>query len=83
MVRCLGCSVLVIAFTFSGAVTRFETRRDLIREEANDIGTAYLRLDLLPAARQPALRQDFRDYVQARLQSLNDRERCGFSRGRI
>jgi hypothetical protein len=69
---------LVIAFTFSGAVTRFETRRDLIREEANDIGTAYLRLDLLPAARQPALRQDFRDYVQARLESLNDREDAAF-----
>ena len=68
----------VIAFTFSGAVTRFEARRDIIREEANDIGTAYLRLDLLPAARQPALRQDFRDYVRARLDSLNDREDAAF-----
>ncbi len=64
---------LVIAFTFSGAMTRFEAQRDLIRAEANDIGTAYLRLDLLPAARQPALRQDFRDYVQARLDATNDR----------
>ncbi len=47
---------LLIAFTFSGAGTRFDTRRQLVVEETNAIGTAYLRLDLLPAALQPALR---------------------------
>ena len=40
---------LLIAFTFSGAAARFEERLHLVTEEANDIGTAYLRLDLLPA----------------------------------
>jgi hypothetical protein len=40
---------LLIAFTFSGAATRYDSRRLLIVEEANAIGTAYLRLDLLPA----------------------------------
>jgi len=45
---------LLIAFTFSGAAARFEDRRALIIEETNDIGTAYLRLDLLPASAQPA-----------------------------
>ena len=39
---------LLLAFTFSGAAARFDTRRHLIVEEANAIGTAYLRLDLLP-----------------------------------
>ena len=39
---------LLIAFTFSEAASRFDTRRQLIVEETNDIGTAYLRLDLLP-----------------------------------
>jgi hypothetical protein len=58
---------LLLAFTFSGAAARFEGRRDLIMQEANDIGTAYLRLDLLPAEAQPALRADFREYVAARL----------------
>jgi hypothetical protein len=58
---------LLIAFTFSGAASRFEVRRSLIVQETNDIGTAYLRLDMLPADAQPALRQDFRDYVDARL----------------
>ena len=33
---------LLMAFTFSGAASRFDHRRDLIVEEANDIGTAYL-----------------------------------------
>jgi hypothetical protein len=37
---------LVIAFTFSGAASRFDHSRDLIVEEANDIGTAYLRIAL-------------------------------------
>jgi hypothetical protein len=62
-----GLMGLLIAFTFSGAATRFDARRQLIGEEANAIGTAYLRIDLLPPAAQPALREDFRNYVDARL----------------
>jgi hypothetical protein len=58
---------LLIAFTFSGAAERFERRRTLIVEEANAIGTAYLRLDELPPASQPALRENFRRYVDSRL----------------
>jgi hypothetical protein len=58
---------LLIAFTFSGAASRFDLRRHLVVEEANAIGTAYLRLDLLPASIQPALRDSFRHYVEARL----------------
>jgi len=59
---------LLIAFTFTGAAARFDDRRHLITEEANDIGTAWLRLDLLPAAVQPALRESFRRYLDARLE---------------
>jgi Protein of unknown function (DUF4239) len=58
---------LLLAFTFSGAADRFEERRHLITEETNNIGTAYLRLDLLPADAQPALRDLFRAYVDARV----------------
>ena len=47
---------LLIAFTFSGAAGRFEDRRHLITEEANAIGTAWLRVDLLPAASASAVR---------------------------
>jgi len=59
---------LLIAFTFSGATSRFDARRQLIIEETNDIGTAYLRLDLLPADAQPALREKFRAYLDTRLE---------------
>jgi hypothetical protein len=59
---------LLIAFTFSGASSRFDTRRQLIVEETNDIGTAYLRLDLLPAEAQSALRENFRRYLDARIE---------------
>jgi len=59
---------LLLAFTFSGASARFDARRELTVEEANDIGTAYLRLDLLPPAAQPALRESFRRYMDARLE---------------
>ena len=60
---------LLIAFTFSGAASRFDTRRQLIVEEANDIGTAYLRLDLLPAEPRDHLREQFRRYVDSRLET--------------
>ncbi len=58
---------LMIAFTFSGAASRFDTRRAQTVQEANAIGTAYLRLDLLLATAQPALREKFRQYADARV----------------
>jgi len=57
---------LLIAFTFSGAASRFQDRRDLIADEANAIGTAYLRLDLLAGEVQQPLRELFRRYVDVR-----------------
>jgi hypothetical protein len=63
-----GLMGLLVAFSFSGAAARFDARRQLIVEETNAIGTAYLRLDLLPADAQPALRDDFRRYLDARLE---------------
>lgn len=59
---------LLMAFTFYGAASRFDSRRELITEEANAIGTAYLRLDLLSTSAQPSLRELFRRYVDSRLQ---------------
>jgi hypothetical protein len=58
---------LLLAFTFSGAASRFDHRRDLIVDEANAIGTAWLRIDLLPPDAQPAIRDGFRRYLDARL----------------
>lgn len=59
---------LLLAFTFSGAAARFDARRAQIVEETNDVGTAWLRVDLLPADAQPALRELFRRYLDTRLE---------------
>jgi hypothetical protein len=56
----------------------FDTKRSLVVQEANAIGTAYLRLDLAPAPDQPALRQLFRQYLDARIRVFCDTtRRCG------
>lgn len=60
---------LLIAFTFSGALSRFDVRRSQAVDEANAIGTAYLRIHLLPASAQALLRDTFRKYVDARIQT--------------
>lgn len=63
-----GLMGLIVAFSFHGAASRFDVRRQLIVEEANAIGTAYLRLDVLPAEAQPKLRDLMRRYVDSRLE---------------
>src|SRR5262245_8945240 len=58
---------LLIAFTFSGAISRFDSRRELVAQETNTIGTAWLRLDLLPEEKQANMRDLFRRYLDSRL----------------
>ncbi len=58
---------LILAFTFTGALSRYEHRVKLVLQEANAIGTAYLRLDLLPKDAQDQLRPLYREYVQNRI----------------
>lgn len=62
---------LLLAFQLSVGQTRMEFRRQLIVKEANAIGTAYLRIDLLPASAQPALRDLFRRYTDTRIAAFN------------
>lgn len=63
---------LLLGFAFSGATSRLDMRRALIVTEANAIGTAYLRLDLLPSSAQPELRRLFREYLDARLRAYHE-----------
>jgi hypothetical protein len=58
---------LLVAFTFSGGETRLSARKQLIVEEVQSIGTAYQRLDLLQAEDAAVLREEMRQYVDARL----------------
>jgi len=67
-----GLMGLLIAFTFSGAASRYDTRRELITREGNAITTAYLRIDLVPAAYQPQLRIDMKDYADARVEAYRN-----------
>ncbi len=60
---------LILAFSFSGGLARFDARRQLVIQEANTIGTAWLRLDLAPASAQPALRESFRRYLDTRIEA--------------
>ena len=62
---------LLLAFQFSAGQARLEARRGLIVQEANALGTAYLRLDLLPPATQPRLRDLFRRYADARIAAFD------------
>jgi hypothetical protein len=62
---------LLIAFTFYGAASRFDTRRQLVVQETNAIGTAYLRLDLLPSPQRDELKNLFKTYVDSRLDVLS------------
>ena len=57
---------LLLGFAFAGAMSRFDTRRQLVIREVNAINTAYLRLDLL-VSDQPAMRHLFREYLDARI----------------
>jgi hypothetical protein len=63
----LGLMALMLGFTFSMALSKFETRRQVIVEEANNIGTALLRADLYPDSIRTLLRADFKDYIEARI----------------
>jgi len=67
-----GLMGLIIAFTFSNSASRFEARRQLIVSEANAIGTAYWRIDLLPSGAQAKIRQLFREYLDLRIRIYQD-----------
>ena len=63
----LGLLGLLLAFTFGMAGQRFDWRKTLVVEEANAIGTAWLRIDLIPEPQATQARIVLRDYTQARL----------------
>lgn len=67
----LGLLAFLLAFTFSLAADRFDTRRHLVLEEANAIGTTWLRAGMLPE-RGPEIRALLAEYVDVRLAGVRD-----------
>ena len=63
----LGLLAFLLAFTFGFAANLFVAKRDVMLEEANAIGTAYLRAELLPEGHVAPVRDLFREYVDVRL----------------
>ena len=58
---------LVIGFSFSMAVTRYDQRKNYEEAEANAIGTEYVRADLLPAKDAEDARQLLKQYLDQRV----------------
>ena len=65
----LGLLAFMLAFTFGMAASRFDTRKQLVLDEANAIGTTYLRAAMLPE-RSDEIRALLRSYVDARLEAV-------------
>ena len=63
----LTLTALLLSFTFGAASSKYESRRQVIVEEANDIGTAILRCDLYSDSTREKLRIDFKDYLETRI----------------
>lgn len=66
----LGLVALLLGFTFNLAASRFEARRQVLLEEANAIGTTYLRAQLLPGDHGNRAEELLREYVAARLSAV-------------
>lgn len=65
----LGLLAFILAFTFGLAAERFDARRQVLLDEANAIGTTYLRAAMLPDRREE-IRRLLRDYVDVRLEAV-------------
>ena len=65
---------LIIGFSFSMAIARYDLRKNYEEAEANAIGTEYVRAELLPAADAPAVRSQLRKYLDLRISFYRTRD---------
>ena len=65
----LGLLAFILAFTFGLAANRFDNRRQVLLDEANAIGTTYLRAGMLPESGEQ-IRGLLREYVSVRLNAV-------------
>lgn len=63
----LGLTSFLLAFTFGFAASNYTDRRGVVLDDANAIGTAYLRADLLPEESAKAFRAELLAYTQRRI----------------
>jgi hypothetical protein len=73
---------LLIGFTFSMAISRYDLRKNYEEAEANAIGTEYVRADLLPAADAAKVKELLRNYLDQRVLTYITRDtRTGVTNG--
>jgi hypothetical protein len=65
----LGLLAFMLAFTFGMAGSRFETRNTVVLEEANDLGTAYLRADYLTEPSRSEIHHLLEQYIDLRVEA--------------
>ena len=65
---------LIIGFTFSMAISRYDQRKDYEEQEANAIGTEYVRADLLPPADAVKVRALLKIYLDQRILQYKTRD---------
>lgn len=65
----LGLLALLMAFTFGMSASRFDTRRQLLLDEVNAIGAAYLWAGMVPEPERNEVRRLLREYVQIRAEA--------------
>jgi len=70
----LGLFAFLLAFTFGLAGARFEARRETLLEEANAIGTTYLRAKMLPEPQRTEAQKLLREYVDVRVAAVQGGE---------
>ncbi|MFO1337013.1 MAG: hypothetical protein U1F53_02060 [Burkholderiaceae bacterium] len=85
----LGILALLLGFTLSLALQRFDSRSEAVVDEANAIGTAYLRADLLPEGLRGEGRRLIGGYVDLRVRASDlsavehaERQRLGEAQSR-
>lgn len=71
----LGLLAFMMAFTFGLAGARFEERRKVVLDEANAIGTNYLRAEMLPEPMRTEVKNLLREYVDLRLEAVQQPEK--------
>lgn len=67
----LGLLAFLLAFTFSFAASRYENRKQLVLDEANAVGTAWLRAGLLTEPESAESRSLLREYVAVRVEGVS------------
>ena len=70
----LGLLAFMLAFTFGAVMSRFDDRKQLVLEEANAIGTAFLRADALPEQARDRIQRILYDYITLRIDATQSKD---------